>query len=72
MTRHLDYVIVEIGRCLHCGRDASDHSVEGLCSPHGRGAVDRDVPRQCFRGEPVFGFIDLAAPHDPGRPEQAA
>lgn len=61
--RQLIYVVVELGACKHCGRDAGDHSIEGLCAPHGTPHQrDAGVPEQCYRGAPAYAFIDQDKP----------
>jgi hypothetical protein len=61
--RRLEFVIVELGKCANCGKQAGGHSFEGLCGPLNRQPVDAELPRQCFRGESQYAFVDLDAPH---------
>jgi hypothetical protein len=56
LVRRLLYRPVEIGRCTNCSRDASEHSIDGICSPHR--SPDSKAPRTQFVGERVLGFVD--------------
>lgn len=62
--RRLAYVAVESGRCWNCGKDAGDHSIEGICGPRGTQPVDADIPRPCYRGQSQHAFIDLDSPRE--------
>jgi hypothetical protein len=62
--RRLSYVVVELGKCSGCGKDAGEHSIEGLCGPLGTVPVDAGTPRPCFCGQSRHAFMDLDSPHD--------
>jgi hypothetical protein len=58
-VRNLTYVVVEIGKCANCHRDAGTHSIEGLCGPQaGAHQRHRDVPEPCYVGRRVYAFVD--------------
>jgi hypothetical protein len=60
MTRNLAYVLVESGPCEHCHKDASDHSIEGICGPMRTPSyIDPTIPRQVYRGIEAYAFVDL-------------
>lgn len=70
MTRHLFFVLVESGPCQQCGRDAGEHSIEGICPKRGSYQHHPDIPEPCYRGTEQYAFVDQDAPH--GRGEVAA
>ena len=63
MPRHLRYVVVESGKCEHCGRDAGAHGIDGICDTNSSAMHDHkrkpDQPERCFRSEQQYAFIDL-------------
>jgi len=60
--RDLRYVIVELGSCGNCGKDAGEHTLEGICRPMSERPVSAKLPRPCYRGDRVYAFVDLAEP----------
>lgn len=65
--RRLQYLVVEVGRCVNCGRDAGRHSIEGICNPHKvPHPRNGSTPEQCYRSARAYAFVDLDSPQDPG------
>lgn len=62
--RNLRYVVVEIGKCVHCFKDAGNHGIDGVCGPMSdpKQGTWANTPRSCFRGEEVYAFLDMDAP----------
>jgi len=71
--RDLRYVIVELGPCGNCGKDAGEHSFDGICRPMSdTRPVAANRPRPCYRGERMYAFVDLQEPEATSIAQHAA